>query len=67
MPRTGALPAVDYPQPGGLDWDQLRDLLRPLTAAPGFRGMDVTILNPTKDRDGTGARQVVDLLGDVLA
>ena len=64
---TGALPAVDYPQPGGLDWDQLRDLLRPLTTAPGFRGMDVTILNPTKDRDGTGARQVVDLLGDVLA
>jgi arginase len=64
---TAAFPAVDYPQPGGLDWGQLRDLVRPLTTAPGFRGMDVTILNPTKDPGGRSARQVVQLLADVLA
>jgi arginase len=63
---TKACPAVDYPQPGGLNWEQLQDLLGPLTGAPGFRGMDVTILNPTKDPGGLSARRAVELLGDVL-
>jgi arginase len=63
---TAALPAVDYPQPGGLDWDELRDLARPLTRAPGFRGMDVTVFNPTKDPGGSSAEQVVRLLADLL-
>jgi arginase len=64
---TAAFPAVDYPQPGGLDAVQLQHLLRPLTTAPGFRGMDVTILNPTKDPDGGSARRVVQILAEVLA
>jgi arginase len=64
---TAAFPAVDYPQPGGLDAVQLRRLLRPLTTAPGFRGMDVTILNPTKDPDGGSARRAVQILAEVLA
>ncbi|HTS95125.1 MAG TPA: hypothetical protein VMI33_00735 [Streptosporangiaceae bacterium] len=33
----------------------------------GFRGMDVTILNPTRDPDGSSARRVVHWLADVLA
>ncbi len=64
---TAVMPAVDYPQPGGLDGGQLQDLLRPLTTAPGFRGMDVTILNPVKDPDGGSARRVVQLLAGALA
>ena len=64
---TAAFPAVDYPQPGGLDAGQLHNLLRPLTSAPGFRGMDVTILNPTKDPGGDSARRAVRILAGVLA
>jgi arginase len=64
---TAAMPAVDYPQPGGLDTDQLQELLRPLTTARGFRGMDVTILNPTRDTGGMSARRAVQLLVGVLA
>ena len=37
------------------------------TTAPGFRGMDVTILNPVKDPDGGSARRVVQLLAGALA
>jgi len=64
---TAAMPAVDYPQPGGLDAGQLLDLLRPLTSAPAFRGIDVTILNPTKDPDGESARRAVQILAGALA
>lgn len=64
---SSAVPAVDYPQPGRLDADQLQDLLRPLTTAPRFRGMDVTILNPTKDPDGSLARRVVQIPARALA
>jgi arginase len=63
---TAAMPAVDYPQPGGLDWSQLSDLLRPRVVDPHFLGMDVTILNPTLDRDGGAAARTVDFLVDLL-
>jgi arginase len=64
---TEAMPAVDAPQPAGLDWPELTDLVRPLVMAAGFRGMDVTILNPVKDPDGSCARRIVSWLGQVLA
>ena len=57
-----ALPAVDYPQPGGLDWAQLAALLQPLVRSPALVGMDITILNPTLDPSGRYARQTVDWL-----
>lgn len=61
-----AFPAVDYPQPGGLDWSTLAELIRPLLASDHLVGMDVTILNPTKDPDGTCAKRTVAFLADVL-
>lgn len=57
-----ALPAVDYPQDEGLDWDQLERLLVPLLRSPGLIGMDLTIYNPTLDPDGASARRIVELL-----
>lgn len=64
---TGAMPAVDAPQTGGYDWDQLRRLVRPLTSTPGLLGVDVTIYNPALDPDGSAARKAVEFLADVLA
>jgi arginase family enzyme len=62
-----ALPAVSYPQPLGLDWDELRALLRPLVAAPGLIGISVADFNPDRDPDGSHAARVVALLESLLA
>jgi arginase len=55
------LPAVDSPDPGGLDPDELTALLAAL--APAAVGAQVTVFDPDLDPDGHYA----DLLTDVLA
>lgn len=61
-----ALPAVDYPMPGGLDWAELAALVRPLAQSPALIGLDVTIYNPTLDPGGQYAPQIVELLAEIL-
>jgi arginase len=61
------LPAVTYPQPLGLDWQELIALARPLASAANLLGISVADFNPDKDADGTGAGQVVDALASLLA
>lgn len=61
-----ALPAVSYPQPLGLDWDELGALLRALVAA-GPSGISVADFNPERDPGGALAARVVDLLASLLA
>ena len=63
---TAAMSAVDYWQPGGFSWEELRDLLRPLMDSPAVAGLDVTIYNPTLDPRRKYAPLIVDLLRDVL-
>jgi arginase len=58
----GALPAVSYPQPLGLDWEELVALARPLAAAPNLVGVSVADFNPERDPDGAYAERVVDAL-----
>jgi arginase family enzyme len=60
------MPAVSYPQPLGLDWQELGDLLHPLAAAPDLVGVSVADLNPDLDRDGEHARRTVDVLARIL-
>jgi len=60
------LPAVSYPQPLGLDWDELLALARPLVAAPGLIGISVADFNPDLDPDGAHAARIVDLLAALL-
>ncbi len=57
-----ALPAVSYPQPLGLDWDELVALCRPLAAAPNLVGVSVADFNPDRDPDGAHANRVVGAL-----
>ena len=54
-----AFAPVDYPQPGGIGWDQLDRLTSALAADPHCRGASVVIYNPDLDPDLTGAEQVV--------
>jgi arginase len=46
---TAALPAVDYQQPGGLAWTDLRELTAAALARGGCVGATVTIYNPDLD------------------
>jgi arginase len=63
---TQAMPAVDYWQPGGLDWNELRDLLTPLVSSPACLGLDVAIYNPSLDPRRRYAPMIVRLLADVF-
>jgi arginase len=62
-----ALGAVDYPQPGGLGWDDLEALTILALSSPGLIGLDVTIYNPDLDPDGGGARRIVAWVATVAA
>ncbi|HEU4945622.1 MAG TPA: arginase family protein [Kribbella sp.] len=60
------MPAVDSPDPGGLDHAQLRELLRPILASPKCAGVDIGIFDPDLDPDGRLAAELTDTLVAVL-
>ncbi len=57
------MPAVDCPAPGGLTAEELTTLLARLVRSPRFAGMDVTILDPDLDADGSSQRVLADIIG----
>jgi arginase len=61
-----AMPATDYLMPGGLEWDELGELLEPLCASPAVAGMSIGCLNPEKDPGRRLTQRACDLLADVL-
>jgi arginase len=54
---TAALGAVDYPQPGGLSWQQLESLTEGLLDLGRCGGLSVCIYNPDLD-NGTAAQRI---------
>jgi arginase len=58
---THALPAIDYPQEGGLGWGEL-DVVAATTMAAGPVGWDVTIYNPDLDPNRMHARRIVEFI-----
>lgn len=65
---SDVLPAVDYPNPHGLDADQLCEVLSPIVRSEHLLGASIVILNPNRDdEDGTGAKLVVDILTRALS
>ena len=56
------MPAVDSPDPGGLQHEHLRQLLRPLLASPNCVGIDIGIFDPDLDPDGRYAAELTDTL-----
>lgn len=62
-----ALPAVSYPQPMGLEWEDLLALVPPLAAAEGLTGVSVTDFNPDFDPHGHHAKTITEVLGALLA
>jgi len=61
------MPAVDSPDPGGIDHAQLVALLRPLLAAPTCMGIDIGIFDPDLDPDGSYAAELTDTLVAALS
>lgn len=57
---ASVMPAVDSPDPGGLDAAELTDLLAAL--APRAIGAQVTVFDPDLDPDGGRARLLADVL-----
>jgi arginase len=60
------MPAADAPDPGGLDYPQLVQLLRPLVTDPACVGIEVTIYDPDLDPDGRYAAALADTLVQAL-
>lgn len=58
------MPAVDSPDPGGLDAAELTALLRAL--APQAIGASITVFDPDLDPDGRYAQLLTEVLGDGL-
>jgi arginase len=56
------LPAVDAPDPGGLDYRELIDLLRPMLTDERCTGFHVSIYDPDLDPDGRYAEELTDAL-----
>ena len=54
--------AVDYPQPGGLRWNELDQLVTVALATPRCRGASIVIYNPDLDPDRAAADLVVDFI-----
>ena len=63
---TEALPAVDYPQPGGLSWSELRRVTGAALTKGGCVGVSVVIYNPDLD-DGAHAEVIVRYLAYLVA
>ncbi|MGK5443576.1 arginase family protein [Micromonospora sp. URMC 105] len=60
------LPAVTYPEPGGLDWAELLTLIGPLARSGRLLGASVADLDADADPDGRYARRLVEVLAAAL-
>jgi arginase len=56
------MPAVDSPQPDGMTYQELVEVLRPLLASPRAMGIEVTIFDPERDTGGYLARRLAETL-----
>ncbi len=61
-----ALPAVTYPQPGGLDLEQLAAVVAPLAASPRLVGASIADFRPDLDVTAVHAGRLVALLESTL-
>jgi arginase len=60
------MPAVDSRVPGGLSYEALVGLLRPLLASPRALGIEFTIYDPDRDPEGTVGRAFTAALVEAL-
>jgi arginase len=61
------LPPVNVPASGGMRLEDVRGALTQFATHKNLLGLDIAQYNPDKDPDGSHARQIVDLIVEVLA
>lgn len=64
---SDSLAAVDYKQPGGLDWAALTQITSVALASPRCLGWTITIYNPDLDPRGDGASRIVEYVAASLS
>jgi arginase len=64
---SAVMPAVDTPEPGGLEFGDLRDLLRELLVDEHVLGLEVTIFDPDLDETGELASELTSCICDAFA
>ena len=60
-------PWTNFPGPGGLSLNEVRDALRVFVSQPNLAALVVAGYNPDLDADGQGARKLIELLGEVFS
>jgi arginase len=63
---SAVMPAVDTPEPDGLEFEHLSELLRGLLADQRARGLEITIFDPDLDEDGDLAGELTTCICDAL-
>jgi arginase len=63
---TTELAAVDYPQPGGLTWNQLSDITSAALATHGCAGWSVCIYNPDLDPGRDSADNIISYITQAI-
>lgn len=60
------MPAVDSRRVDGIDYDNLREILRPLVHSPLCFGIEITVLDPDDDETGTYTQTFVKNLIQII-
>jgi arginase family enzyme len=60
-------PPVNVPASGGMRLEDVRGALKQFAAHKNLLGLDIAQYNPDKDPDGSHAKQIVDLIVEVLS
>src|SRR5687768_9575927 len=60
------MPCVDSRTEDGLWYDELKKMLKPLIQSPYFTGMEITILDPTLDKEGKYINQFVKEMAEIF-
>src|SRR6266487_1430903 len=61
------MPCVDSPQEDGLSYEELEAVLNPLFRSEYFTGIDVTIYDPTLDKDAFFGKQFANQLAGIVS
>jgi arginase len=59
---TRSMRAVDYKQPGGINWNQLKNITKAIVSSGYTTGMNITIYNSDMDLDSRFAKKIVSYL-----
>ena len=61
------IPSVNYPTPGGLNMEEASAIVRAVLKTGKLRVLELAAYNPSKDRGGSSAKRLLELVGMILS